>query len=128
MIQTPIQKRNTKLIEEVSQNLRKRYFDVYIAQNGEEAAKIALDLIPNDATVGWGGSVTVDAIGIKDALKERGNPVIDRALAKSPEEGRQMMKACLTCNTFLMSANAVSEDGVLVNIDGNGNISYRGEL
>ena len=121
MNQSPIEIRNEKLLSTVSKSLKSRHFDVYTAQNAEEALKIALELIPSDATVGWGGSVTVDKIGIKDELKKRGNPVIDRSLAKSPEESKRLMKACLTCDTFLMSANAVSADGVLVNIDGNGN-------
>jgi L-lactate utilization protein LutB len=121
MNQAPTEIRNEKLLTTVSKSLKSRHFDVYIAKNKEEALNIAMDLIPSDATVGWGGSATVDQIGIKDALKKRQNPVIDRSLAKSPEESKKLMKACLTCNTFLMSANAVSADGVLVNIDGNGN-------
>ena len=117
----PIVTRNQKLAEQVAKNLRERHFDAYVANSIEEARDIALDLIPVDHVVGWGGSVTVDQIGIKEALKARNTPVIDRSTAKTREEGAKMMKACLTCGTFLMSANAVSADGVLVNIDGNGN-------
>lgn len=116
-----IKQRNVKLAQEVAKKLRERHFDAYVADSIDEARDIALDLIPTDHVVGWGGSVTIDQIGIKEALKARNTPVIDRSLAKDRAEGVQMMKACLTCGTFLMSANAVSADGVLVNIDGNGN-------
>lgn len=117
----PIVTRNQKLAEQVAKNLRERHFDAHVANSIEEARDIALDLIPVYHVVGWGGSVTIDQIGIKEALKARNTPVIDRSTAKTREEGAKMMKACLTCDTFLMSANAVSSDGVLVNIDGNGN-------
>lgn len=116
-----IKVRNQKLAEEVAKNLRTRHFEAYVANSVDEARDIALGLIPKDHVVGWGGSVSVDQIGIKGALKSRGTPVIDRSVAKDRAEGVKMMKACLTCGTFLMSANAVSADGVLVNIDGNGN-------
>lgn len=116
-----IKTRNQKLAEEVAKNLRTRHFEAYVANSIDEARDIALELIPADHVVGWGGSVSVDQIGIKDALKSRGTPVIDRSTARDRAEGMQIMKACLTCGTFLMSANAVSADGVLVNIDGNGN-------
>ncbi len=117
----PITQRNQKLAEQVAKNLISRHFDAYVAKDAEEAKNIALDIIPKGHTVGWGGSFSVDQIGIKDALRARNNPVIDRSVAKDREESVKMMKACLTCDTFLMSANALSADGVLVNIDGNGN-------
>lgn len=117
----PITQRNQKLANTVAKNLRARHFDAYVASDEDEAKRIALELIPSTHTVGWGGSVTIDQIKLKEALVERGNHVIDRSLAKDRAESVKMMKACLTCDTFLMSANALSADGVLVNIDGNGN-------
>lgn len=117
----PITIRNEKLAAKVAENLKARHFDAYVANSTEEARELALKLIPQSHTVGWGGSVSIDQIGIKEALKKRNNPVIDRSLAKDREEGVKMMKACLTADTFLMSANALCADGILVNIDGNGN-------
>ena len=116
-----ITQRNEKLANLVANNLKSRHFDAYVVNDEQEARELALSLIPNDHTVGWGGSVTIDQIGLKNSLKERGNTVIDRESAQTPAERVKMMKDALTCNTFLMSANAVSQDGVLVNIDGNGN-------
>ena len=113
--------RNEKLANEVAKNLKSRHFDAYVVNSEVEARDLALSLIPTDHVVSWGGSVSIDQIGLKEALKERQNPVIDRSCAKDREEGVRLMREALTCDTFLMSANALSRDGVLVNIDGNGN-------
>ena len=67
-----------------------------------------------------GGSITVDQIGLKEEVLNKFS-VINRDAAKSPEERMELMRQALTCDTFLMSANAITEDGQLVNIDGNGN-------
>ena len=80
-----------------------------------------LELIPPEDTVSWGGSMTLRELGVRELLAERGNPVIDRDAAGSPEERNDLMRQALTCDTFLMSTNALSMDGQLVNIDGNGN-------
>lgn len=67
-----------------------------------------------------GGSISIDEINLLSYVKEH-YQVIDRDSAKSPEERLDLMRKALLCDTFLMSANAISEDGQLVNIDGNGN-------
>lgn len=105
----------------VAKNLRRRYFDAYYVSNVSEAVEKVLELIPETDVVSWGGSMTIDALGIKDMLLKRGNPLIDRDKARTPEERNSMLKQALTCDTFLMSSNAVSADGQLVNIDGTGN-------
>ncbi len=105
----------------VAKNLRKRYFDAYYVSNASEAVEKVLELIPETDVVSWGGSMTIDALGIKDMLLKRGNPLIDRDTARTQEERNSMLKQALTCDTFLMSSNAVSADGQLVNIDGTGN-------
>ena len=80
-----------------------------------------LELIPQDHVVSWGGAATVDELGVKEALRQRGQAVIDRDTAKDAQERQQMLKQALTCDTFLMGSNAISADGQLVNIDGTGN-------
>ena len=69
----------------------------------------------------WGGTATVDALGIKQRLAQEGIALIDRDTAQTPQERQEMLKKALTCGTFLMSSNAISADGQLVNIDGTGN-------
>ena len=64
--------------------------------------------------------ISIDEINLLSYVKEH-YQVIDRDSAKSPEERLDLMRKALLCDTFLMSSNAISEDGQLVNIDGNGN-------
>ena len=115
-----IAQRNELLGKAVIANLAKRNMEGYYCATKEEALQKALELIPATDVVTWGGSVSIDEIGLLAAVKER-NPVIDRDTAATMEEKVEMMRKGLTCDTFLMSTNAMSEDGILVNIDGNGN-------
>lgn len=105
----------------VCENLKKRFFDAYYVNTKEEALNKALSLIPKEHTVSWGGSITFEQIGLKDALINHGYNLIDRDSAASPQERADLMHKALCCGTFIMSANAVVSDGELVNTDGNGN-------
>ena len=115
------QKRNEKLAPVVVANLKRHFFDAYYCPTAAEAKALALSLIPSGSSVGWGGSMTVDALGIKEDLRAGNYRMLDRDLAKTPEERVEIMRAALTADVFLMSSNAISADGQLVNIDGNGN-------
>ena len=117
---TPIEKCYDKLGPKVVENLKRRHFDAYYCQTADEAKELALSLIPENDVVAWGGSVTLESLGILDAVKKT-NPVIDRDSAATMEELMDLMRKALLCDTFLMSSNAISEDGQLFNIDGNGN-------
>ena len=105
----------------VAEALNKRYFEAYYCSDRAAALEKILELIPQGHVVSWGGATTVDELGVKDALRQRGQAVIDRDTAKDAQERQQMLKQALTCNTFLMGSNAISADGQLVNIDGTGN-------
>lgn len=102
-------------------NLQSRHFEAYYCANKEEALKKALELIPEGASVGWGGAHSAEQIGLMEALHAGNYAPIDRSLAKSPEEREQMMKDCMFCDVFLTGANGLSLDGQMVNIDGTGN-------
>ena len=102
-------------------NLQSRHFEAYYCVNREEALKKALELIPEGATVGWGGAQTCEQIGLMDALKAGNYNAMDRDTAKNAEERTAMMKQMLTADAFLTGANALSLDGQMVNIDGTGN-------
>ena len=80
-----------------------------------------LELIPKTDSVSWGGVMTVDELGLKQRLAQEGYTLIDRDTAKDPAEKQALMHQALSCGTFLMSSNAISKDGQLVNIDGMGN-------
>lgn len=105
----------------VAEALNKRFFEAYYCSDRESGLQKVLELIPQNHVVSWGGTSTVDELGIKDALRQRGQAVIDRDTAKDAQERKEMLKKALTCDTFLMSSNAISSDGELVNIDGTGN-------
>ena len=102
-------------------NLQSRHFDAYYCATKEEALSKALDLIPNDATVGWGGAYSAMQIGLMDALNKGPYRTIDRDKCKTQEEKQQAAKDCFSADVFLTGANALSLDGQMVNIDGNGN-------
>ena len=112
--------RNKILGEALVKNLHKRGMAAYYCATNEEAVAKALELIPETDVVAWGGSVSIKEVGLLDAIKKR-NPVIDREIAETPEEKQELMRNALLCDTYLMSSNAISKDGQLVNIDGNGN-------
>lgn len=113
-------KRNELLGKRLVENLKKRNMDAYYCATKDEALTKALELIPEGDVVSWGGSETLNQIGLIEEVKKR-NKVIDRATAATVEEKQELMHQALLCDTYLMSSNAVSQDGQLVNIDGNGN-------
>jgi L-lactate utilization protein LutB len=105
---------------QVVEALKKRHFDAFYYSSCEEAAEKVLELIPEGAQVSWGGSMTLDSLGIKESLNKKGQPVLDRD-AVPADERQDVMRKALLCDVFLMSSNAVTEDGQLFNIDGAGN-------
>ena len=102
-------------------NLKSRHFDAYYCSTKEEALEKALSLIPEGDTVGWGGTVTCQQIGLMDAVRAGNYQVLDRDTCTTPQEREEMMRRCLLADTFFTGANALSMDGQMVNIDGNGN-------
>jgi L-lactate utilization protein LutB len=102
-------------------NLQSRHFDAYYCETREEALEKALSLIPEGASVGWGGALTAEQIGLVEALHQGDYRPIDRNLAKNHEEREQMMREMMLCDVFLTGANGLSLDGQMVNIDGTGN-------
>lgn len=117
----PMQKRYDKLGPNVVKSLKQRHFDAYYYTTPEETIEKILELIPKEDVVSWGGSQTLSELNIQETLREKGYEVIDRDLAKTPEERMDLMRKALLCDTYLTSSNAISEDGQLFNIDGNGN-------
>ena len=93
--------RNEALGATLVKKLKLRGFDAYYCADKQAALKQALALIPQDDVVSWGGSVTIDEIGLLSAVKER-NKVIDRAAAATPEEKTELMRQALLCDTYLM--------------------------
>ena len=102
-------------------NLQKRHFEAYYCTDKASALAKALELIPKGSSVGWGGCMSAEQIGLIEAVKAGEYTVIDRSTGKTPEEFKALMKKCLTADVFITGANGLSMDGQMVNIDGNGN-------
>ena len=77
--------------------------------------------VPAKATASWGGSMTLYEAGVIDLLRDGLCKVIDRDAAKTPEEAHKLMHQAFDADFYFMSTNAITMDGKLVNIDGNGN-------
>ncbi len=119
---TPQEQRNERLAQTIIKNLRIRHIEAFYCASAQEAVKKVSDLIEDGSSVTWGGTMTVRDLGIPDYLKKRGTlQVLDRDLVKTPQEKQDMYLKAFSADVYLSSANAISEDGVIVNIDGNGN-------
>ena len=118
----PIEQRNELLAVRVIEALESRHFEAYYCKTGMEAVDKVLALIPERESVSWGGSVTLEAIGLTRRLHECGRyDVLDRDRTTTPAERLEATRQALLCDNYLTSVNAISEDGQLVNVDGNGN-------
>ena len=118
---TPREMRNDRYGAYVVKNLKSRNFDACYVQTKEEALTEALSRIQEGSLVSWGGSETIRQIGLLDAVKNGNYRCIDRDSAEDLEERMERMRKALLCDVFLCSANAVSADGQLINVDGGGN-------
>ena len=110
--------RNELLAQKVIKGLESRNMSGYYAEDRESALRQALALIPEGSTATMGGGVSVYEIGLVKALKEGSYNFIDR---NEIADKRAAMLAAYDADVFLASCNAITEDGVLVNIDGNAN-------
>lgn len=102
-------------------NLQSRHFEAYYCANKEEALQKALELIPEGASVGWGGALSAEQIGLQDAVRNGNYIALDRENCATAEEREQMGRRCLDADFFITGANGISLDGQMVNIDGTGN-------
>lgn len=117
-MQEMIIKRNRLLAEKVIAGLKSRNMTGYYAETKEDALKQALSLIPEGSTIGMGGCMSAIEIGLTDALKSGNYHFIDR---DRMEDKRAAMLQTYDADFFLTSANAMTEDGVMINVDGNSN-------
>lgn len=110
-------KRNELLAKTVIKGLESRNMAGYYAATKEEALRQALQLIPEESTIAMGGCRSASEIGLIETLQNGKYHYLDRS-KMDPREG---MLAAYDADIFLSSANAITSDGILVNIDGNSN-------
>lgn len=119
---TPKKQAYKTLASTMIKNFAKRNIEAFYCDNKEDAAALAMEFMKEGGTVGMGGTETVKETGLIDIIKETPSlHFIDRTLAKTPEEKRAVYLETLGADYFLMSSNAITIDGELINIDGNGN-------
>ena len=112
-----MKKRNERLAQTVIKGLQSRNMTGYYAEDKEAALKQALKLIEENSTISMGGCMSAHEIGLVQALQEGNYQYLDR----SKMEPREGLLAAYDSDVFLSSANAMTSDGILVNIDGNSN-------
>ena len=112
-----LKKRNELLAATVIKGLKSRNMTGYYAKDKKDALKIALELIPENSSIAMGGCMSANEIGLISALEQGKYNYMDRAKM----EPREALLAAYDADIFLSSANAMTDDGVLVNIDGNAN-------
>ena len=109
-------------MQELIDNLRKRNMNGYLASGKDEAVKKALELIPENSSVGFGGSVTLEQIGILDILRQTEDiELLDRTKVKDSKRLYELYARMFSCDVFLSSSNAITDKGQIVNVDGRGN-------
>lgn len=117
---TPKQVRNALLGKKMVKNLEKRGFEAYYFDTSEEAVEKILTIIPEGSSVSWGGSATIRDIGLTEKIKAGNYDAYDRDVL-SPDEKEELYRKVFSMDCYLTSTNAISEDGVLINVDGNSN-------
>jgi hypothetical protein len=108
-------------IKELERNFVRRNIDVLWFPTFDNVMEYLLERIPPHATVGIGHSQTLQRMGIAGVLRQRGNTVYDKELGTTPQEVTSLKRSSLLADCYLSSANAVSVDGRIVNIDHSGN-------
>ena len=115
------QKALAKQAETIIHNLSKRNMEGCYFPTAADCTQAILKEMPEGSVIGWGGSESVKESGLMDAIHNGHYELIDRSSAKTPEESRQLYAKTVLADYYLMSTNAITLDGELINIDGNGN-------
>lgn len=115
------QMRNEVLGKRVVQALESRNMEAYYVETKEEAVKKALELIPKGSSISMGGAASVKECGLYDAISSGDYVFYDRDRVNTQEEKEEIARRAFSVDWFLGSVNAMSENGVFINIDGNAN-------
>lgn len=116
-----VKQANANAAATILERLKKRNMEGYFCETSAEAVELALSLMPEGSSISWGGTSTVSECGLMDAIQKKNYTLIDRATAKTPEEKREIFAKTVMADYYLMSTNAITMEGELINIDGFGN-------
>ena len=107
--------------ESIIANLKKRNMEGYFFEDSASLVKAVTELMEEGSVVSWGGSETLTECGLMEAIQNGNYRLLDRTAAKTPEEEKQLYAKAVLSDYYLMSTNAITCDGELINIDGHGN-------
>lgn len=113
-----VKQSNANAAATIIKGLKKRNMEGYFCETSREAVETALKLMPEGSVISWGGSMSISECGLMDAIKSGSYTLIDRMTAKTPQEKRVIYAKTVMADYYLMSTNAITMDGELVNIDG----------
>lgn len=118
---TPKQQYYENLADSLIEKFARRQMEAYYAADRDEALEKACRFLTPGCSVSWGGSATLEEIGLIDAIQDNDCVIYDRFAAQTPEERREIFGKIAACDYYFMSSNAITLDGCLVNVDGAGN-------
>ena len=106
----------------IIKNLKLRRMEGHYCETSAEAYDLVMSMIPAGSKVSFGGSVTLTETGVLDGLRSRTDITLyDRSTCSTPEEIKEVYRNAFSCDSYLMSTNAITMNGELINIDGNAN-------
>lgn len=111
----------SKQAETIIKNLEKRNMEGFYFETAAQCTQAILESIPEGSVISWGGSESIKESGLMAGIQNGSYELIDRSKAKTPEESRALYAKAVLADYYLMSSNAITLDGELINIDGNGN-------
>lgn len=118
---TPKKQNYENTAKTIIKNLEKRQMKGWYCEDSAAAVQKVLELVPEHASITWGGTMTMEECGLMTALKEGDYTLIDRLAASTPEEKKELYAKAVCADYFFMSTNAITLDGELINVDGSGN-------
>lgn len=113
-----VKQSNANAAATIIKGLQKRGMEGYFCETSVDAVEKALSLMPEGSVISWGGSMSINECGLMDAIKQKDYTLIDRMTATTPQEKREIFAKTVMADYYLMSTNAITMDGELVNIDG----------
>ena len=118
---SPLNQYYETMAASIIKGLEKRGMEGYYCSSSQEAVEKIMAMIPAHSSVAWGGSATLNETGMLNALKAADLEIIDRDSAPTPEEKKARERKSFCADYYFMSTNAITTDGELLNVDGNGN-------
>jgi L-lactate utilization protein LutB len=118
---TPKQSYNTLLAKKLIEEFQKRNMEGFYCETKEDALEKAIEMIPKKSTISYGGSETLNEIGLREVLNNGDYNFLDPNSVEGGAEKEKIAHQALASDYYFMSSNAISESGELVNVDDYGN-------